>query len=100
MGAQNRALGLDSHVRQHARGKVLIGMEERLPHHLLHRPLIDAIGRLDPHIGSDTGAELFRTHLENAIGIEEKLDLDLRNACWECGNARELDTRQRAVVLR
>ena len=71
---------------------------ERVEDHAFDLFVGQAVGRLHFDLGLLAAALLARGDLENAVGVDEELDFDARQAGAHRRNAFEIEARQRAAV--
>ena len=79
---------------------ILLGIVEGVENHGLDLLVGEAVGRFDLDLGFLAAALLAGGDVQDAVGVDEELDLDARQAGGHGRNAFEVEAGQGAAVLR
>jgi hypothetical protein len=77
---------------------VFLSMLVRILPHAVDLVFGEATGLLDTNSLLLVAAEIFGADVEDAVGIDVKLDLDLRSPSWGWGNAFQVELTEQPVV--
>ena len=86
--------GLD----QKALGKVLFGVVERIENHALDLLVGQSVRRLHFNLRRQPAALFPSRYLQNAVGVDQEVDLDARQSGAHGRNASQVEACQRAAV--